>query len=181
VVVIEYPAENGWKLTKDTSKPEESTATRHRFRVPVEAEKTERLTIETFRPEETQYALINLDSNLVTLLGQEERITPELEHVFDQVMAQKLKLSAIDQQILVRRQETDHTTSDQNRIRENMKSLKGSGDEKALLQRHTRELNAQEDRLASLLKETDGLQKQRDDTAAELDRIIMAVNLDEGF
>jgi lipid II:glycine glycyltransferase (peptidoglycan interpeptide bridge formation enzyme) len=54
----------------------------------------------------------------------------------------------------MRRQELDSINRDQGRIRENMKTLKGSAEEKDLVQRYTRQLNSQEDRLATLNKET---------------------------
>ena len=37
-------------------------------------------------------------------------------------------------------------SDDQQRVRENMKALKGSAEEKALIERYVRELNEQEDR-----------------------------------
>ena len=41
---------------------------------------------------------------------------------------------------------------DQQRLRENMKSLKGSAEEKKLLERYTQQLDAQETRLEALRK-----------------------------
>jgi len=181
VVVVEIPAENGWTLTKDTPKPAESTASLHRFRVPVEGGKIEKLTVEAVHPEETQYALTNLDSNLVAVLGRQQTLTPALRQTFDQILAQRIKLGGFDQQMMLRRQETDRIASDQSRIRENMKALKGTTEEKALVQRYTGELNSQEDRLAAIRRELEDLQKQRDSAAAELDRMVMAINIDESL
>jgi hypothetical protein len=42
---------------------------------------------------------------------------------------------------------------DQQRLRENMKALRGSAEEKELLQRYARQLNEQENRLESLQQE----------------------------
>ena len=44
-------------------------------------------------------------------------------------------------------QEMESIDKDQSRLRENIKALKGSSEEKALLQRYTKELDDQEDRL----------------------------------
>ncbi len=181
VVVLELPADNGWTLTKDTPKPEESTASLHRFRVPVEGGKTAQLTVEAVHPEETQYALTNLDSNLVAVLGRQQQLTPALRQTFDQILAQRIKLSGFDQQMMLRRQEADRIASDQGRIRENMKALKGTSEEKALVQRYTGELNSQEDRLAAIRRELEDLQKSRDEAARELDRMVMAINIDESI
>ena len=181
IVVLEIPAQAGWAFTKDTPKPEESTASTHRFRIPVEGGKTSELNVEAFYPEQVQYALTNLDSNLVALLGQQKRVTPALQQVFDRVLGQKRKVSDLDRQIMERRQETDRISADQNRIRENMKALKGSSEEKALLQRYTGELNKQEDRLAAIRAEVEDLQQKRNEAAAELERMVMGINIEETF
>jgi predicted nucleic acid-binding Zn-ribbon protein len=97
------------------------------------------------------------------------------------VLAARAKVSGFDQQMIQRRQETDQISSDQTRIRENMKALKGSAEEKALLQRYTGELNKQEDRLAAIRTELADLQQKRNEAAAELDRSVMAINIDESF
>ncbi len=62
-----------------------------------------------------------------------------------------------------------------------MKALKGSAEEKALLQRYTGELNKQEDRLAAIRTELADLQQKRNEAAAELDRTVMTINIDESF
>ena len=53
LVVLEVPAQEGWRLTKDTPKPEESTASFHRLRVPVDGGKTAELTVESEYPQDT--------------------------------------------------------------------------------------------------------------------------------
>src|SRR5438309_1479859 len=180
-VIVEFPAQEGWEMTKGTPKPEESSASFHRFRVPVEAGKSAELTVESFHPLETTYELTNLDSDEVALLVQQKRLTPVMQQSFNRILAQKDKIGGIDQQINQRKQESDQITADQNRIRENMKALKGSSEERSLLQRYNKQLDSQEIRIATLRGETDGLRKQRDTAQAELGLMIMDVNVDESF
>ncbi len=145
------------------------------------AKKKYTLTVESFHPLETTYELTNLDSDEVALLVQQKRLTPVMQQSFNRILAQKDKIGGIDQQINQRKQESDQITADQNRIRENMKALKGSSEERSLLQRYTKQLDSQEDRIATLRGETDGLRKQRDTAQAELGLMIMDVNVDESF
>src|SRR5437667_10632744 len=168
-------------MTKGTPKPEESSASFHRFRVPVEAGKSAELTVESFHPLETTYKLTNLDSDEVALLVQQKRLTPVMQQSFNRILAQKDKIGGIDQQINQRKKESEQITADQNSIRENMKALKGSSEERSLLERYTKQLDSQEDRIATLRGETDGLRKQRDTAQAELGLMIMDVNVDESF
>src|SRR6185312_8516761 len=180
-VVIEYPARQGWELTKDSPKPEETTESYLRFIVPVEGGKTAELNIESFHPELTQFLLTNLNSDQVTYFSQQNRVTPEMRQIFQRIMAQKNKISGLDQQISQRKQEGEQISSDQARIRENMKALRGGAEEHALLQRYTAELNTQEDKLATIRKETADLQAQRNQANSELESMIMNINLDENL
>ena len=180
-VVVEYPAEEGWKLSPATPQPEESTESYHRFRVPVDAGKTAELTVEAIHPDESRVELTNLGEDEVAVLVQQKRITPTLQQVFDSILKQKLKVETISNQIADRKRESDQIAADQARIRENMKALKGSSEEKALLQRYVGQLDSQESRLAALRRESADLAAQENLTQTELDRIIMAVNVDESF
>src|SRR5207244_2625515 len=139
------------------------------------------LTVESFHALETTYELTTLDSDEVALPVQQKRLTPVMQQSFNRILAQKDKIGGIDQQINQRKQESDQITADQNRIRENMKALKGSSEERSLLQRYTKQLDSQEIRIATLRGETDGLRKQRDTAQAELGLMIMDVNVDESF
>jgi hypothetical protein len=179
-VVIEHPARDGWKLA-DGAKPEETTESFLRFRVDVGPDKTEELKIEEYHPEDTQYELTDLDDNTVTLIGQQNQITPALQEVFRKVLAQKNQVSNFEAQINSRKAEVDSIGKDQARVRENMKVLKGSPEERALLQRYTHQLDSQEDRLNTLAKEIADLQAQHDKADQDLDQMIQQITMDEKF
>jgi hypothetical protein len=180
-VIVEYPAEEGWTLTPATPKPEESSESFHRFRVPVGAGQTAELTVEAVHPEQSRIELSNLGPDDVTALVDEKRVTPAMQQAFDSILKQKLKVEEISSQIAARKNESDQIAADQARIRENMKALKGSSEEKALLQRYVGQLDSQESRLATLRKESADLTVQETEAQRELDRMIMEVNVDESF
>ncbi len=180
-VVVEYPAQEGWALSPSAPKPEESSESFHRFRVPVDAGKTAELTVEAIHPEEMTYELTNLDDDEVALLVQQKRMTPPMQQAFDQILKQKAKIDDFSNQIAERKRENDQIAADQNRIRENMKALKGTSEEKALLQRYVGQLDAQESRLAVLRKESSDLTAQENQAKSELDRMITEVSVDESF
>jgi hypothetical protein len=180
-VIVEYPAEEGWELSPSTPKPEESSESFHRFRVAVDAGKTAELTVETIHPDEVSYELTNLDSNLVALLVEQKRSSPAMQQAFDDILKQKTKIDAITRQIGERKRESDQISADQSRIRENMTALKGSAEEKSLVQRYVGQLNSQETRLDTLRKETDDLTAQLNQANSELERMIMEVNIDQSF
>ncbi len=177
-VVVERPARSQWKLT-GAAKPEETSGSYHRFRVAVEPDKTTTLVVEEAKPDQSDIYLSNLTDEQVALFLEQKTITPQQEAAFRRVLNQKTRVGEVDLQISERQKEINSIVADQNRLRENMKALKGSPEEKLLLSRYTRQLNEQEDRLAALRNEIDKLRQTRQGFAAELDRIIQEISFDE--
>ena len=180
-VVIEHPVRPGWKFLDNTPKPEETAETLHRFLVKVEPNSTAKLDVAEFHPLETTIVLSNLTSDDVILYSRQRVLKPEIEDAFRKILDQKNQLAGIDQQIRLREQEVSNISSDQARVRENMKALKGSAEEKSLVQRYATQMNQQEDRLIALRTEIDGLQKDREKAQAQLTTMLMAINFDEDF
>ncbi|HWY57326.1 MAG TPA: hypothetical protein VNZ03_22875 [Terriglobales bacterium] len=179
-VVIEHPARENWKLVEGP-KPEETSASYLRFRVAVPEGQTANLKIEEFHPESSEFALTNLDEKQVAFITQQRQITPAMQEAFRRVLDQKNKVDSLGTQIRTRQHEIETITRDQARLRENMKALKGSAEEKALLQRYTRQLDAQEDRLNTLNKEISDLQEKQNQARNQLDQIVQQITLDENF
>ena len=179
-VVIEHPVREGWKLAEGP-KPEETSASFYRFRVSVEPGKTAELPVEEYHPLDSSYQLTNLNNDQVVLLTQQGRITPAMQDVFHRVLDQKNQVSTLASQLQSHQQEVESINKDQARLRENMKALKGSAEEKALLQRYTRQLDSQEDRLSTLTKEISDLQEKHTQAEGQLDRMVQEITLDERF
>lgn len=179
-VIIEHPARPGWKLA-DNLKPEESSASFHRFKVIVDGKSSARLVVEEHHPEIAELALTNLTSDGVAVLAQQQRVTPAMQEAFKRVLDQKTAIANLDAQLKARQQEVESIGTDQARIRENMKALKGSSEERALVERYTRQLNDQEDRLAALRTEIAGLKERRRQAGERLDQILSEITLTETF
>jgi hypothetical protein len=180
-VIVEYPALKDWELTAATPKPEETSESYYRFRVPVDAGKSADLTVEAVHPEVSHYQLTELDDDVVAVMVDQKRVTAAIQQTFDRILKQKEKMDEISTTIADRKRESDQIATDQNRLRENMKALKGSSEEKSLLQRYVGQLDSQESRLATLRKEAKDLAAQQDQAKAELDHIVMEVDVDESF
>jgi len=182
-VVVEYPVRSGWKLV-DGLKPVETTANFYRFRVPVEAGKSGELLVEEYNPQDTRYELADLEDEQVkrlTLLIADNRITPALKEAMQRVLQKKTEIAQLEDQAADRKRQMDAIDKDQARLRENMKALKGSAEERALIQRYTRELDSQEDKLAALRKEKGDLDAKASQSQQELETMVEQIVLDERF
>jgi chromosome segregation ATPase len=179
-VIIEHRVRPDWKLA-DGTKPVETTASLYRFRVKVEPKAGAQLMVEEYHPLDARVELSDISDHEVTVLTDQKRMTPELQQAIKRVLDQKSVIDGLDAQLQVRHQEVNSITSDQGRIRENMKALKGSVEEKALLQRYTHQLDQQEDRLGVLRAQISDLTTQRQQASDQLDKIIAEISLDERF
>jgi hypothetical protein len=176
VVVIEHPARADWKLVDVT--PDETTATVHRFRVTAPPGQTTILEVNELRTEATTLSVGEFDHNRLTLIAQGGDARIALERALAPVFAKRAELDAIERDIQQRRQEVETIARDQERVRQNMAVLKGSPAERQLLERYTRQLDAQETRLDALKRELEGLTERQERTLRELAELIKAVQVD---
>jgi hypothetical protein len=152
-VVIEHPARSGWHFLDADLKPEESSGSYHRFRVRVAGGSSGKLEVAEYYPQETTYALNSIDNDTIGFILKTNGIQPEVESALRSLLAKKDEIASLEHQLQSRREELGRITQEQARIRENMKTLKGTPEEKALLQRYVASLNQQEDRLAAINSE----------------------------
>jgi archaellum component FlaC len=176
-VVIEHPARPGWKLADD-EKPAESSASFHRFRLTVEPKKTETLLVKEYRPVTNSYQLSNVTDDQIKFFLVQKMINPEIDQALRKVIAQKNSIAALDADIASHKSRISGISEDQQRVRENMKALKGSVEEKALVARYVRELNEQEDRVQSLHREMTDLQQKREAAQKTLNDMIDGLQMD---
>ena len=177
-VVVEQPRRQGWELDSQP-KPEESTASAYRFRVVTGPGETVRLHIGERHTLQTKYALANMGEEQLTVLLRQDGDPASVLAALQPVFAAKRRLAEIDVQIAVRNGEMNTIEKDQQRLRENLKSLKGTAEERDLTRRYTGELNAQEDRLAVLKGELAGLGMQRQAASEALNREIDSLRLEQ--
>jgi hypothetical protein len=176
-VVIEHPARAGWKLTDDVT-PAETSASFHRFRLSVEPKKTTTLTVKEYRPMLNSYQLTNVTDDQIKYFLVQKMINIETERVLRKVILQKNDIAQLDATIAGRRTQITSISEDQQRVRENMKALKGSAEEKALVERYVKELNEQEDRMQSLRREITEVQQKREAAQKTLNETIEALQME---
>jgi Domain of unknown function (DUF4139) len=178
MLVIEHPARQEWKLAEDSPKPEEKASGLYRFRMNVEPKKTERLVINEAEPLYSQYELNVITNDEIELLLRQKSINSDVEKALRTITAQKKVVGDLDATVKEQQKTIDQIFTDQGRLRENMKALKGSAEERALLQRYTKQLDEEETQLDALRKrkqETEGQQKL---ASAVLQKMIQELQMD---
>jgi hypothetical protein len=176
-VLVEHPVRTGYTLRSET-KPEETTADWMRFRLRVEPKQTAALVVEESRPVAATYQLTNIDERQMELFVRQQSINKAVEDALRRILAQKDVVGDLDDRKDARDEEMKKIFDDQQRLRENMKALKGSSEEKLLVQRYTQQLNDQETHLEKLGKEMEQIQKEMDAAQGVLDQMIHELAVD---
>src|SRR5690348_6016634 len=179
VVLIEHPLRAGWKLAPDAPKAAETTSDLYRFRVELKPKQTQKLHVTETEPLESTYALSNLTGDQIEFFVRQKEINPAIEAALRKIIAQKNVVADLNAQIAAVSSRRQKIFADQQRIRENLKALKGTAEERALTERYTQQLANQENQLDALQKQDADLQAKRAQAQAELDKMIQNLTLDQ--
>ena len=133
---------------------------------------TASLPIEEVRTLSTTYELSTLSDEQIAVFVKQGTITQEMAQALGKISAQKAAVAKLEEEMENRQKDIDRIVEDQGRLRENMKALRGSAEEKALLQRYTKQLDEQETRLDALRKKIQDTEAQRDKANEQLGKMI---------
>jgi len=171
-LVIEHPARAEWQLAKAAKEPEEKAPGVYRFRVEVPSKTTASLPVEEVRTLATNYELSNLNEDQIGVFVKQGTITGEMAEALKKITAQRAAVAKLEGEMENRQKDIDRIVEDQGRLRENMKALRGSAEERALLQRYTRQLDEQETQLDVLRKKIKDTEARRDTANDRLEKMI---------
>jgi hypothetical protein len=177
-VIVEQPRRARWDLDSDP-KPEETTPAAYRFRVAAAAKETVRLHIGERHTVEQHFRLVDSSAEQLTIFLQNAKASSAVMQQLEPVFVAKRAVAVLDTQISDKQNAINQLVEDQKRLRDNLSALKGSAEERSLAKRYTAELNAQEDTLATLRRDLEGLQQQRQVAETELSNKIEALTLEE--
>jgi Skp family chaperone for outer membrane proteins len=177
-LVVEHPARVEWQLAKAAREPDEKAPGVYRFRLEVPSKATASLPVEEVRTLATSYQLSNLDQDQIGVFVKQGTITPEMAQALARITAQKAVVAKLEEEMENRQKDIDRIVEDQGRLRENMKALRGSAEEKALLQRYTRQLDDQETQLDALRKKIQAIEAQRDAANNVLEQMISELQIE---
>ncbi|HLZ92295.1 MAG TPA: carboxypeptidase regulatory-like domain-containing protein [Candidatus Acidoferrum sp.] len=180
-LVVEHPARYSWNLVKGSRQPEEQAPGVYRFRLDVPAKATAALPVEEAHIQQTTYQLAELNDDQIELFVRQQTITPEMQEALSKITAQKALVAKLEEEMENRQKDIERIVDDQGRLRENMKALRGSAEEKALLQRYTKQLDEQETLLDALRKKIRETEAQRDQANDALGKMIDDLQLEATF
>ncbi len=170
-VYVEHPKRQEWTL-RDTKVPVETTEHLYRFLVDVPAGETVKLPVKEEHPESTTYGLTNLTTDNLDFFVRHRYLSPDIMGVLRKLVDLKTQLSALDAQIAARSEEKTGIFRDQERLRQNMGSLRDNTDERALRARYVKKLEEGENRIAGLDQEIESLRGRRMELQKQVDEVL---------
>ena len=177
-LVIEHPLPSEWKLAPNGPKPAESTPGAERFRVVVDPGKETKLEVSATHAGTARVSLGGINERMIADLVASGASAEELERALRPLLDKQAQIAASDRRTGALDTERRRIVEDQQRLRENMKALRGSAEEKQLLQRYTRQLDEQESRLAVLQEELTKAAAERAALVADLSRLISTLSFE---
>jgi hypothetical protein len=177
-LVIEHRARPDWRLAKGAKEPEEKAPGVYRFRVEVSSKASASLPVEEVRTLSTSFELANLSEEQIGVFVKQGTITGEMAEGLKKITVQKAVVAKLEEEMENRQKDIDRIVEDQGRLRENMKALRGTAEEKALLQRYTKQLDGQETQLDALRKKIRDTEAQRDKANGELEKMIEGLQIE---
>ena len=175
VVVIEHPRMGAdYKIVEPDPKDVEVTDKYYRLKVAVKAGETRPVKIVL---ESTLWQSVNITDMPIEQLtaygAVGSALGPAAKKSFAEIAVLRTALDDIDQKISAVDEQKENIFQDQERVRENLKSLDAKS---AVQQKYLDKLNEQEDEVSKLDKEKQTLSDQRQSKSTELDKKIAALS-----
>ena len=172
-----YDKNSKWQLVK-TVKPAETTDNFYRFKVTVQPNASTQLNVTEELPDVTTFAISNVTTNDIEIYVKANYLTPAMKQTLESVVEMKVQISALNRQLAEKRSEIAGITRDQERMRENLKAMGKSEEEKQLVQRYVGKIAQGEDQLERLRLEEKKLIEEKDSRQNQLEDRIRKLTME---
>jgi len=163
-VVIEHPRREGWQLVSP-AKPLETTDDLYRFEVALPAKKQVSFEVVEEQPGEVSYALTNLTPDRIQFFVRQKYIDQKTRALLEEVASLQAEINALQGRVAKMQKERDDIFRDQERLRNNLKSLGQSESERTYREDLVKKLRAGDTRAEDLDRSinaaTDEIQKKQ--------------------
>jgi hypothetical protein len=169
-LLIEHPARPEYKVLSPA--PTETTATLNRFEVALAPASTAKLAVVEERTYEVSYAVTNLSPDTLLLYARNKTLSETARAQLEKIVALRGTVTETDRAIARTEKEIQELNQDQDRLRQNINSLNAVAGQQEQVQRYSRDLAAQETKMAGLRDRLSELRKTREESAAALDGLL---------
>jgi hypothetical protein len=178
VVYVEHPLREGWRLTDETPKPIEKTASAYRFRVELGPRETVQLKVGERQALMDKYAISSLTPRDLGVFVSRRYLDQTSQAALEKIINLKVQIADIVSAVEGLDSEAAEIAKDQARLRENIKALSETADARSLIARYVAKVNEQETRIEQLTNERRTKVTARQQLQSQLDAAIRSLALD---
>ena len=168
VMYIEYPIQDGWKLSEDSPKPDYSTQKYYRFRVELGPTDEKKITISVRQPLMESYQLTSINRVDLDVFFTKGYINADTKARLEKIIDIRSQFAQIEARLNGFNDEVRKIEEDQKRLRENIETLSKTPEAKTLIARYISKANDQETRLEEMEKERKTLAEQKTQLSRDL-------------
>ena len=170
-VVIEHPYHSNWKLLQPP-KPLETTDNFLRFEVTVPGNAETAFLVKEIRDVWESISVSNLTPDNILIFARQKYLNDKNLKQMEKIVAAKAELARIETGLKAIDKERQQIFGDQKRLRENLKGLGQTSEEKGLRSRYIQLLDSQETRLGKIERQEESLQAQQKTRRTALETLI---------
>jgi hypothetical protein len=173
-LIIEQAQRPDYKLLGQ--KPSETTTNAYRFEVKLSADGTEKFPVAEERVYDTTTAVSSLTPDDLVVYVQNKSLSDTGRRQLQQIASAKRQIADFDNQIRQLDANVATIVSDQNRVRENIRSLNQVSGQQDQVQKYARQLATQESELAGLRDQVSDLKKRKAAQESSLNALMEALD-----
>ena len=172
-LIIQHPLRAGYKLIGVT--PVEKTATDYRFAVELKPNAEQTFTVKEEVVDEQTYLLSSDTADQIEIFLRNPTLSPAGKQALGKIQALKAQIAAVVQSIQANQTQTAGLVKDQERLRENIRSLNSVTGQEQQVQRYARDLAERETRIVVLRDQLQAEQQKRAALESELNAFLANV------
>jgi hypothetical protein len=174
-LIMEHAFRSGWKLI-EPEKPLEKTDTLYRFKESLPKGKSAGLKVVEELINSQQIALLNFDLGSLEFYSKSGSIPKDVKDVLTKAIGLRNEMTETQRQLDERRRQINEITTEQTRIRENIKTVDRNSDYAGRL---LKKLNDQETAIEKLQAEATDLQKTLDNQRKNFENYLQNTTVDD--
>jgi len=173
-LIIEHARRGGWKLA-EPAKADETTDALYRFKGSIDANKASKLTVREELITNQQVVILGIDDPTLLMYVQTGEIPQSVRDALATAARFRQAIAETKRQIKDRESQMNLITQEQNRIRENMKTVSQNTD---YYNRLLVKLSDQESSIDTLQKENDALRQKQESQQKEMEGYLKGLNVE---
>jgi hypothetical protein len=173
-LIIEHPLRQGYTLLNQ--KPTEKTPNNYRFEIQLASGATHEFPVSEERIYDQMYAVSNLTPDVILSYVHNRTLSDAGRRQLQAIANQKSLTAENDRALQEADAKARELTTDEDRIRQNIASLRNISGQQQQVQNYAGQLDAHEQQLTALRDRQAELQKKKSALQAELDRLVDALS-----